>query len=190
MVSKHWQFTWSDWTNWKFRSHCMKTRSFYTKYMFFLQPMSEIPVWRIITYQPIASVRYNCFVAYDTLINLGQNTWDLASCANCFSPNHSKILDFFFLNYGQIIQKYFSINQFLFHPFTCYSPLDCFVSGMHLWTSLNVSRRGVWGCEVWKRGKKRIWWMYYQVINQLKGSDEYHKSWHQSSGHLLQHLYP
>lgn len=147
-----------------------------------LQPVSEMPVWYAIKYQPMPSVRYNSFVGYDTLINLGQKILKIWQVLPTVSLQITQIYWSFFLNYGKIIQKYFPINQCLFHPFTCYSSLYDFVSVRYLWTSLTVNRSV---CDTFKRGKKRIWWMYYPVVNQLKGSDEYYKSWHQSYSHLL-----
>lgn len=45
-------------------------------------------------------------------LNLGQNTLNLASPANYFSLKHSEILDFY-LNDGKLMQKYFSVHEFL-----------------------------------------------------------------------------
>lgn len=68
-----------------------------------LQPVSEMPVWYAIKYQPVPSVRYNSFAGYDTLINLGQKilkTWQVLPTV---SPQITQIYWSFFLNYGKII---------------------------------------------------------------------------------------
>lgn len=68
-----------------------------------LQPVSEMPLWYAIKYQPMPSVRYNSFVGCDTLINLGQKilkTWQVLPTV---SPQITQIYWSFFLNYGKII---------------------------------------------------------------------------------------